>query len=156
MRTSQNAFLIRLSKEAFVFKSLFLCVCVFFRFRCRRCINNRQVRPPPDDSDCTSDLSNWQHCSDKRGLRDPVLQASWDAAVSFVFHQRSHEDQRGVVWASWIHRSDHTGWTLCNWYQLIWELLEIVHCNSILFLLLSFYLFCAFINKFNVCPYQRH
>ncbi|KAI2663215.1 DNA repair and recombination protein RAD54-like [Labeo rohita] len=67
------------------------------RFRCRRCINGRQVRPPPDDSDCTCDLSNWHHCSDKRGLRDPVLQASWDAAVSFVFHQRSHEDQRGVV-----------------------------------------------------------
>uniref|UniRef100_A0A8C7ISZ3 RAD54 like n=1 Tax=Oncorhynchus kisutch TaxID=8019 RepID=A0A8C7ISZ3_ONCKI len=31
------------------------------------------------------------------GLRDPILQASWDAAISFVFHQRSHEDQRGVV-----------------------------------------------------------
>ncbi|CAB1324051.1 unnamed protein product [Coregonus sp. 'balchen'] len=67
------------------------------RFRCRRCVNGRQVRPPPEDSDCTCDLSQWQHCSDKRGLRDPVLQASWDAAVSFVFHQRSHEDQRGVV-----------------------------------------------------------
>uniref|UniRef100_A0A8C1JX16 DNA repair and recombination protein RAD54-like n=1 Tax=Cyprinus carpio TaxID=7962 RepID=A0A8C1JX16_CYPCA len=67
------------------------------RFRCRRCVNSRQVRAPPDDSDCTSDLSNWHHCSDKRGLKDPVLQASWDAAVSFVFHQRSHEDQRGVV-----------------------------------------------------------
>ncbi|XP_051567327.1 DNA repair and recombination protein RAD54-like isoform X2 [Myxocyprinus asiaticus] len=67
------------------------------RFRCRRCVNGRQVRLPPEDYDCTSDLSNWQHCADKRGLRDPVLQASWDAAVSFVFHQRSHEDQRGVV-----------------------------------------------------------
>uniref|UniRef100_A0A4W5QSR8 DNA repair and recombination protein RAD54-like n=1 Tax=Hucho hucho TaxID=62062 RepID=A0A4W5QSR8_9TELE len=67
------------------------------RFRCRRCVNGRQVRPPPEDSDCTCDLSQWQHCSDKRGLRDPILQASWDAAISFVFHQRSHEDQRGVV-----------------------------------------------------------
>ncbi|KAJ8418593.1 hypothetical protein AAFF_G00000920 [Aldrovandia affinis] len=67
------------------------------RFRCRRCVNGRQVRPPPEDADCTSNLSHWHHCSDKRGLRDAVLQASWDAAVSFVFHQRSHEDQRGVV-----------------------------------------------------------
>ncbi|XP_010870626.1 DNA repair and recombination protein RAD54-like [Esox lucius] len=67
------------------------------RFRCKRCVNGRQVRPPPEDSDCTCDLSQWYHCSDKKGLRDPVLQASWDAAVSFVFHQRSHEDQRGVV-----------------------------------------------------------
>ncbi|KAJ8279404.1 hypothetical protein COCON_G00064700 [Conger conger] len=67
------------------------------RFRCRRCVNGRQVRPPPEDSDCTSDLSQWHHCADKRGLKDAVLQSSWDAAVSFVFHQRSHEDQRGVV-----------------------------------------------------------
>ncbi|XP_042368806.1 DNA repair and recombination protein RAD54-like isoform X2 [Plectropomus leopardus] len=67
------------------------------RFRCRRCVNNREVRPPADDSDCTSDLSQWNHCFDKKGLRDQVLKASWDAAVSFVFHQRSHEDQKGVV-----------------------------------------------------------
>lgn len=88
----------------------FSCFCLFLsssvsggpgRFHCRRCVNGRQVRPPPEDSDCTCDLSQWQHCSDKRGLRDPVLQASWDAAVSFVFHQRSHEDQRGVVWKQW-------------------------------------------------------
>ncbi|XP_028667308.2 DNA repair and recombination protein RAD54-like [Erpetoichthys calabaricus] len=64
------------------------------RFRCRRCVNGHQVRPPPEDSDCTSDLSQWHHCADKRGLKDSVLQASWDAAVSFVFHNRSHEDQR--------------------------------------------------------------
>ncbi|XP_067086637.1 DNA repair and recombination protein RAD54-like [Osmerus mordax] len=67
------------------------------RFRCRRCVNGRQVRPPDDATNCTCDLSQWHHCADKKGLRDPVLQASWDAAVSFVFHQRSHEDQRGVV-----------------------------------------------------------
>ncbi|KAF3835590.1 hypothetical protein F7725_028148 [Dissostichus mawsoni] len=67
------------------------------RFRCRRCVNGREVRPPAEASDCTSDLSQWNHCSDKKGLRDQVLKASWDAAVSFVFHQRSHEDQKGVV-----------------------------------------------------------
>ncbi|XP_056130294.1 DNA repair and recombination protein RAD54-like [Lampris incognitus] len=66
------------------------------KFRCQRCVNQRQVRPPPDSSDCTCDLSQWHHCSDKRGLKDLVLQASWDAAVSFVFHQRSHENQRGL------------------------------------------------------------
>ncbi|XP_062411611.1 DNA repair and recombination protein RAD54-like [Sardina pilchardus] len=67
------------------------------RFRCKRCVNGRQVRPPPEEADCTSDLSLWQHCSDKKGLKDPMLSAAWDAAVSFAFHQRSHEDQRGVV-----------------------------------------------------------
>ncbi|XP_013863536.1 DNA repair and recombination protein RAD54-like [Austrofundulus limnaeus] len=67
------------------------------KFRCCRCVNGREVRPPAEDSDCTSNLSQWSHCSDKKGLRDQVLKASWDAAVSFVFHQRSHEDQRTVV-----------------------------------------------------------
>ncbi|XP_068176206.1 DNA repair and recombination protein RAD54-like isoform X2 [Antennarius striatus] len=67
------------------------------RFRCRRCVNGRMVWPPAEESDCTSDLSQWHHCFEKKGLRDQVLKASWDAAVSFVFHQRSHIDQRGAV-----------------------------------------------------------
>ncbi|XP_077391460.1 DNA repair and recombination protein RAD54-like [Festucalex cinctus] len=68
------------------------------KFRCRRCVNGVQSRPPAPESDCTSDLSQWHHSWDKKGLRDQVLKACWDAAaVSFVFHQRSHDDQRGVV-----------------------------------------------------------
>uniref|UniRef100_A0AAY4DK63 DNA repair and recombination protein RAD54-like n=1 Tax=Denticeps clupeoides TaxID=299321 RepID=A0AAY4DK63_9TELE len=67
------------------------------RFRCRRCVNGHQVRAPAAEADCTSDLSLWQHCLDKKGLKDPVLVASWDAGVSFIFHQRSHEDQLGLV-----------------------------------------------------------
>ncbi|XP_030583572.1 DNA repair and recombination protein RAD54-like [Archocentrus centrarchus] len=67
------------------------------KFRCCRCVSGREIRPPDNDADCTSDLSHWNHCFDKKGLRDPVLKASWDAAVSFVFHQRSHEDQKGIV-----------------------------------------------------------
>ncbi|KAM4721090.1 DNA repair and recombination protein RAD54-like [Rhinophrynus dorsalis] len=67
------------------------------KFKCRRCVNGRQVRPPPDGTDCTSDLSQWNHCADKRGLQDPVLVTAWDAAVSFTFHHRSHEEQRGVL-----------------------------------------------------------
>ncbi|XP_033623172.1 DNA repair and recombination protein RAD54-like isoform X3 [Fukomys damarensis] len=69
------------------------------RLQCRRCVNSRQVRPPPDGSDCTSDLAQWNHSTDKRGLQDEVLQAAWDAAstaITFVFHQRSHEEQRGL------------------------------------------------------------
>ncbi|KAG8507670.1 DNA repair and recombination protein RAD54-like, partial [Galemys pyrenaicus] len=69
------------------------------RLHCRRCVNNHQVWPPPDGSDCTSDLAQWNHSTDKRGLKDEVLQAAWDAAstaITFVFHQRSHEDQRNL------------------------------------------------------------
>ena len=71
--------------------------CGALRFRCRRCVNGREARPPAEDADCTSDLSQWNHCVDKKGLRDQVLKSCWDAAVSFVFHQRSHEAQKGVV-----------------------------------------------------------
>lgn len=67
------------------------------RLKCHRCVNGHQVRPPPEDSDCTSDLSRWNHCANKRGLRDAVIQSAWDAAVSFVFHHHSHEEQRGVL-----------------------------------------------------------
>ncbi|MEJ1282582.1 DNA repair and recombination protein RAD54-like [Cricetulus griseus] len=69
------------------------------RLHCRRCVNRRQVWPPPDGSDCTSDLAQWNHSTDKRGLQDEVLQAAWDAsptAITFVFHHRSHEEQRGL------------------------------------------------------------
>ncbi|KAK5615117.1 DNA repair and recombination protein RAD54-like [Crenichthys baileyi] len=67
------------------------------KFHCRRCVNGREVWLPPQGTDCTSDLSQWNHCFDKKGLKDQVLKASWDGAISFVFHQRSHEDQKGVV-----------------------------------------------------------
>jgi hypothetical protein len=41
-----------------------------YRIKCRRCVNNIQVKLPPEDSDCASDLSQWFHCSDKKGLVD--------------------------------------------------------------------------------------
>ncbi|XP_063229538.1 DNA repair and recombination protein RAD54-like isoform X2 [Bacillus rossius redtenbacheri] len=63
------------------------------KFRCKRCLNHIQVKLPPDGSDCSSDLSCWNHCSDKKGLVDVVLKQCWDAGVSFVFHHRSHEQK---------------------------------------------------------------
>ena len=61
------------------------------KFRCTRCVNKIQVKPPPEGTDCTSDLSCWNHCADKRGLVDLILKQCWDAGISFVFHHRSHE-----------------------------------------------------------------
>ncbi|KOB73773.1 Steroid receptor-interacting snf2 domain protein [Operophtera brumata] len=65
------------------------------KFRCRRCVNNIQVTLPPENSDCTSDLSNWYHCADKKSLADLVLKQCWDLAksISFVFHHRSAETE---------------------------------------------------------------
>lgn len=61
------------------------------KFKCARCVNNIQVRPPPDDSDCTSDLSNWFHGWNNRSIADMVLKEIWDIAryISFVFHHKS-------------------------------------------------------------------
>ncbi|XP_049938338.1 DNA repair and recombination protein RAD54-like [Schistocerca serialis cubense] len=63
------------------------------KFKCTRCVNRIQVRPPPEGTDCTSDLSQWNHCAEKRTLVDTVLKQCWDAGVSFVFHHRSHEQK---------------------------------------------------------------
>ncbi|CAH0548716.1 unnamed protein product [Brassicogethes aeneus] len=61
------------------------------RLKCKRCLNKIQIKNPPDEADCTSDLSNWYHCWDKKGLADMVLKQIWDMSkyISFVFHQKS-------------------------------------------------------------------
>ena len=61
------------------------------RFKCNRCVNNIQVKLPPESSDCTSDLSQWFHCAQNKGIPDVALSQAWDIAkcVSFVFHHRS-------------------------------------------------------------------
>ena len=61
-----------------------------------RCVNRIQVRPPPDGSSCNSDLSEWNHCKDKKGLEDQALKGAWEDGVTFVFHHRSHEKQLGM------------------------------------------------------------
>lgn len=62
-------------------------------------MNNIQVRIPPENSDCTSDLSNWYHCADKKNLADLVLKQCWDVAktISFVFHHRSAKTEAPQV-----------------------------------------------------------
>uniref|UniRef100_A0A1Q3F704 DNA repair and recombination protein RAD54-like n=1 Tax=Culex tarsalis TaxID=7177 RepID=A0A1Q3F704_CULTA len=61
-------------------------------FKCKRCVNNVQVKLPPEDSDCTSDLAHWYHCANNKGIPDDILAKSWDITkcVSFVFHHRSN------------------------------------------------------------------
>lgn len=63
------------------------------RFKCKRCVNNVQTKLPPTDSDCTSDLINWFHCSNNQGIPDTILSQAWDVSkcVSFVFHHRSSQ-----------------------------------------------------------------
>ena len=79
------------------------CHCNYYsnpvcRFKCRRCVNNIQVKGPPEGSDCNADLSQWNHCADKKGLNDVILKGVWNSAISFVFHHWSHEEQRKTVW----------------------------------------------------------
>ena len=66
------------------------------KFKCRRCVNKIQVRPPPDSSNCSSDLSEWHHCADKKGVEDQALKGAWEDGVTFVFHHKSHEKQLGL------------------------------------------------------------
>lgn len=67
-----------------------------FRLKCKRCFQDVQRQPPPENSDCTSHLSQWFHCSNNRGLPDSILSQAWTASkcVSFVFHHRSQGDAK--------------------------------------------------------------
>lgn len=69
----------------------FLLLLQFDRFNCKRCVDNVQIKLPPEDSDCTSDLAQWYHCSNNKGIPDDILCQASDVSkcVSFVFHHRS-------------------------------------------------------------------
>lgn len=67
------------------------------KFKCKRCVNNIQVKPPPEESDCTCDLSQWNHCADKKILVDPILKSIWNDTISFVYFHHSHVQQRVTV-----------------------------------------------------------
>ncbi|XP_023230728.1 DNA repair and recombination protein RAD54-like [Centruroides sculpturatus] len=65
------------------------------KINCKRCVNNIEVKSPCNQADCNSDLSDWCHCADKKKLPDIILKSIWDSGISFVFHQKSH-DQKTV------------------------------------------------------------
>lgn len=50
-----------------------------------------QVKLPPENSDCTSDLSQWYHCSKNKGVPDDIISKAWGIteSISFMFHHRS-------------------------------------------------------------------
>ncbi|XP_020283574.1 DNA repair and recombination protein RAD54-like [Pseudomyrmex gracilis] len=61
------------------------------KFKCKRCLNGIEVKGPPEQSDCNSDLSDWRHSHNPRHLPDIPLRQCWSSGISFVFHHRSHE-----------------------------------------------------------------
>ena len=71
-------------------------------------MNNIQTQLPPKESDCTSDLSQWYHCSNNRGLPDSILSHSWEQmkCVSFVFHHCSNNAQ--TTMSSTTQKTDDT------------------------------------------------
>ncbi|XP_033331279.1 DNA repair and recombination protein RAD54-like [Megalopta genalis] len=61
------------------------------KFKCKRCINGIEVKGPPENSDCNSDLSDWRHAHNPRNIPDVPLRQCWSSGISFVFHHRSPE-----------------------------------------------------------------
>jgi len=66
------------------------------KFRCRRCVAGVEVRPPPPDSNCNSDMSAWHHAAAKKGLPDLALKQVWDTGVTMALWHRSHEQIKVV------------------------------------------------------------
>ncbi|KAG8223054.1 hypothetical protein J437_LFUL002002 [Ladona fulva] len=65
------------------------------KLKCKRCVNGIQSKPPPPEADCTCDLSQWHHCFTSRTVPDSAMRQCWDlAGVSFIFHQKSHEQTK--------------------------------------------------------------
>lgn len=66
-------------------------------FRCKRCINNRQVFPPEEKLVNTGaqalDSSTWNHFSqlELNKVNDPILRAASKGIVTYVFQNRSHQ-----------------------------------------------------------------
>lgn len=71
-------------------------------------MNNIQTQPPPDESDCTSHLSQWYHCSNNKGLPDSTLSQAWQTSkcISFVFHHRSQGEIKNKDSAQELPKSD--------------------------------------------------
>ncbi|XP_055387996.1 DNA repair and recombination protein RAD54-like [Condylostylus longicornis] len=64
------------------------------KFKCKRCVNGIQIKPPPNDTDCTSHLSQWYHTSNNKGLPDSITSQAWNSkCISFVFHHRSQAQE---------------------------------------------------------------
>ncbi|WAR23728.1 RAD54-like protein [Mya arenaria] len=58
------------------------------KIKCRRCVNNIQVKGPPEGSDCNSNLSQWNHAADKKGLPDLTLKGAWVAGTPVTCMQQ--------------------------------------------------------------------
>ncbi|XP_034942944.1 DNA repair and recombination protein RAD54-like [Chelonus insularis] len=67
------------------------------KFKCKRCVNGVEVKGPPENSDCNSDLSDWRHSHNARNLPDIPLRQCWSSGISFVFHHRSTEQVKEKV-----------------------------------------------------------
>ncbi|KAF7995794.1 hypothetical protein HCN44_006901 [Aphidius gifuensis] len=61
------------------------------KFKCKRCVHGIEIKNPPENSDCNSDLSDWRHSHNPRNLPDIPLRQCWSCGISFVFHHRSAE-----------------------------------------------------------------
>lgn len=44
------------------------------KLKCKSCLNKIPIKNPSDEADCSSDLSQWYHCWDKKGLADMVFE----------------------------------------------------------------------------------
>lgn len=57
------------------------------KLSCKRCVDGKQVQPPPETADTASDLADWHHCYNPADVPDDKLAASWaQCGISFAFY----------------------------------------------------------------------
>ncbi|KAI3387468.1 hypothetical protein SNEBB_005917 [Seison nebaliae] len=78
------------------------------KLNCSRCVKSIENEAPPPTATCTDNLSQWHHCGQLNNLRelpDQMLKSVWHLPmtvgkrkhpISFIFHQKSHEQLKTV------------------------------------------------------------
>lgn len=76
-------------KELFRLESRSVLSDTHSKFNCKRCQEDQQVTPPPENADTASDLADWHHCYEPSTVPDEKLRDAWaSCGISFVFHQK--------------------------------------------------------------------
>jgi DNA repair and recombination RAD54-like protein len=81
------------------------------KLKCKRCFNGSETVEPPPNADTNSDLSHWYHNTNKdtRKLPDQILREIYKyGAISFIFHQKSHEQVKETIGETADEATDET------------------------------------------------
>lgn len=126
------------------------------RFKCKRCVNNVQIKQPPPEADSTCDLSIWHHCYQRKALEDIVLKGAWDTdMISFAFWQQSHDHQRVTVWPLHSLHATIYSLSLSLWWPLLGHISTFMHTRTVLRVYIFILWIICYFNRWSTWNFGR-